>query len=70
MLRDLLPAAARAAVYKALVAINAVGAILVLFPDVVPFDVPKALAAVAAIAGAAGFSLAAGNTKPTPDPEV
>ena len=68
MLRDLLPAPVRARVYQVLALVNAVLAILAVIPGV-PFDVPTALAVVAAIAGAAGFSLAAGNTAPTPPPQ-
>jgi hypothetical protein len=66
-LRDLLPPTARKALYQFLGLVNAVLAILAVVPGV-PFDVPTAIAIVAAIAGAAGFGLAAGNT-PLPHSE-
>jgi hypothetical protein len=64
-LRDLLPPSARKALYQALAFTNAVLAILLVVPFV-PFDVPAAIVIVAAIANAAGFPLAAGNTNPPP----
>jgi flagellar biosynthesis component FlhA len=66
-LRDLLPPTVRGRVYQVLALVNAVLGILAVVPGV-PFDVPTVIAAVAAIAGAAGFTLAAGNT-PTAGPE-
>ncbi len=60
-LRDLLPPNARKALYQALQFASAVLAILLVVPGV-PFDVPAAIVLLTAIANAAGFALAAGNT--------
>lgn len=67
-LRDLLPPKVRAAVYTALGYVNAVLLVLIAVPQV-PFDVPAVIVVLGAIANAAGFTLAAGNTGPTPPPQ-
>lgn len=64
-LRDLLPPTARKALYQFLAFANAVLAILIVVPGI-PFDVPAAIVVLAAIANAAGFPLAAGNTPAPP----
>jgi hypothetical protein len=67
-LRDLLPPAWRARVYKALGYVNAVLLVLIAVPQV-PFDVPALVVVLGAIANAAGFTLANGNTAPAPPPQ-